>query len=124
MDVSATDKLRIGLTKHIQVIGENLDAATVFFHEWKALSEDKLQNIQQKRDRYEAYWSQILAEGVQSGEFLHLDQKFAKLLILSVGNWLYQWYKPDGENDASTIANRFVDLMIHGFSHQGGDPID
>ncbi|TCS96852.1 TetR/AcrR family transcriptional regulator [Hazenella coriacea] len=114
---TATEKLSQALTAHIRVIEQNLEAATVFFHEWKALSTDRLQQIQDKRDQYEEMWAQIIREGVNSGEFRQLDEKFARLLILSVGNWLYQWFQPDQECSAEEIAERFIHMMMMGFHH-------
>lgn len=112
---TAVEKLRQGLRAHIRVIEKNLEAATVFFHEWKALTDERRAKIQKKRDEYEALWARILSEGVERGEFADLDQKFARLLILSAGNWLYQWYCPNGKLSADEIADRFVNMMLRGF---------
>jgi AcrR family transcriptional regulator len=112
---SATDKLRQAMRAHVRVIERNLEAATVFFHEWKALSEERHGAIHKMRDEYEALWARILREGMESGEFRITDEKFARLLILSAGNWVYQWYRPEGGLTADEIANRFVDMMLKGF---------
>lgn len=114
---TATEKLTQALTAHIRVIEQNLEAATVFFHEWKALSNNRLMQIQEKRDQYEEMWAEIIREGVKSGEFRQLDEKFARLLILSVGNWLYQWFQPDKECSAEEVAERFIQMMMMGFRH-------
>jgi hypothetical protein len=100
---------------HLRVIEANLEAATVFFHEWKALTGDRFRQIQAKRDQYEALWMRILEQGVQTGEFKKLDIKFARLLVLSVGNWVYQWYRPEGGLRAEEIADRFVEMILTGF---------
>ncbi|SFI85065.1 TetR/AcrR family transcriptional regulator [Thermoflavimicrobium dichotomicum] len=110
----ASEKLRQALRAHIRVVAENIEAATVFFHEWKALTGERLQQIQQKRDEYEQMWEEILHEGIRSGEFPALDEKFARLLILSTGNWLYHWYKPDGPLASDEIADRFMNLILTG----------
>ncbi|MFC7440369.1 TetR/AcrR family transcriptional regulator [Laceyella putida] len=115
-DVPARQKLKLAVRAHIQVVEANLEAATVFFHEWKALTGERFSQIQEKRDQYEGLWATILAEGVREGIFQLQDEKFARLLVLSVGNWIYQWYRPDGELSAEEIADRFVSLMLHGFA--------
>ncbi|WP_124726817.1 TetR/AcrR family transcriptional regulator [Staphylospora marina] len=114
-------KLRNAMRAHIRVIERNLEAATVFYHEWKALSGDRLQVIREKRDQYEALWNRIIREGIESGAFRMMDEKFARLLILSAGNWVYQWYRPGGEVSAEEIADRFTDMLLEGFDGKRGD---
>lgn len=115
-------KLRKGLVAHIRVITDNLEAATVFFHEWKALTEKRRRIIQEKRDEYEAMWSTLLAEGVKGGRFRLADEKFARLLILSVANGLYQWYNPKGDLSPEEVADRFTTILLSGFiGGEGGE---
>lgn len=117
-DLPIEQKFRLAVRAHIQVVEDNLEAATVFFHEWKALTGERFAQIQAKRDRYEQLWAAMLDEGIQAGMFRLQDEKFARLLILSVGNWIYQWYRPEGELSAEEIADRFVALMLHGFARE------
>jgi hypothetical protein len=35
-------------------------------------------------------------------------------LALSAGNWLYQWFRPDGPFSADEVADRFADMIIAG----------
>ncbi|MGA8942464.1 MAG: TetR/AcrR family transcriptional regulator [Thermoactinomyces sp.] len=113
-DVPAAEKLRQAVRAHMKVIEANLEIATVFFQEWKALSEKRFAKIQSKRDQYEALWTEILEQGIRQGVFRDTDKKFARLLLLAVGNWAYQWYRPDGELSAEEVADRFVDMLLEG----------
>jgi TetR/AcrR family transcriptional regulator, cholesterol catabolism regulator len=115
------EKLRQAMRAHIRVIEQNLEAATVFFHEWKALSGERLQTIREKRDEYENLWTRIIHEGIDSGQLRQMDEKYARLLILSAGNWVYQWYRPGGSQSADEIADRFVDMLLNGFGGKRGD---
>jgi TetR/AcrR family transcriptional regulator, cholesterol catabolism regulator len=117
---SAIEKLRKALIAHIRVVANHLDAATVFFHEWKALSKDRRAIIQSKRDTYESMWNRLLEEGARQGELFCRDFKFVRLLILSAGNWLYQWYRPDGGLSPEEIAERFMEVILHGIAAEGG----
>lgn len=115
-DISATEKLRQAVIAHIKVVEENLEAATVYFHEWKGLSRERLCEIQAKRDQYENMWANIVSRGIQEGEFRQVDEKFVRLLLLSVGNWIYQWYRPEGGLSPEEIADRFMDLLLAGLA--------
>lgn len=117
-EINATEKMRKALRAHVQVIEENLEAATVFFHEWKSLSKDRLQKILEKRKEYEQLWSSIIEQGIREGEFQHIDPKFARLMILSIGNWIYQWYQPHGELSGEEIADQFMKMILNGFKSE------
>ncbi|OYD07074.1 TetR/AcrR family transcriptional regulator [Paludifilum halophilum] len=110
------DKLRRAMIAHIRVITDNLEAATVFFHEWKSLASERRRIIQQKRDRYERMWARLLSEGVESGAFRIVDEKFARLLILSAANGLYQWYRRSGDLTPEQVADRFTEILLSGLS--------
>ncbi len=112
----AIEKLRHGLTTHIRVVAEHLDASSVFLHEWRALSDVRRKVIQEKRDYYESLWTEILTDGVKNGELQVKDIKFARLLILSVANSVYQWYDPHGSESPEQIANHFMDLILQGMA--------
>ena len=113
-DLPPAEKLRAVLRAHIGVVASNLDAATVYFHDWKFLSPERRDAIRARRDEYESLFRAIVAEGVRTGAFHPLDDKFAALLVLSVGNWLYQWYRADGPLTPDEVADRFADLILAG----------
>jgi AcrR family transcriptional regulator len=112
---SATDRLLLFLQGHIETAIEHLDAATVFLNEWRYLSEDRRAGVKEKRDRYEGMLRQIIEDGISSGEFRSdADVRFAVLLVLSAGNWVYEWYRPNGQLGPREISERFSDLIVTG----------
>lgn len=116
---TAGEKLHRAMAAHIQVVAADLPAATVFLHEWRALSPERQRPAAALRDRYEALIGEIIAEGVASGEFRPVDQKFARLLVLSAVNWLYMWYKPGGELGPDELAARLAALILQGLQAHG-----
>ncbi|MCL6575892.1 TetR/AcrR family transcriptional regulator [Kyrpidia sp.] len=110
------EKLRRGLAAHIRVVGEHLHAAKVFLHDWRALSDERRQIILEKRRRYEALWGALLEEGIQAGVFRPVHPKFAQLVILSVANWVYQWYDPEGPLGPDEIADQFARILLEGLN--------
>ena len=114
-DATAADRLRDFLAGHIATVVEHLDAATVFLNEWRYLSPDLRSLVQEKRDAYEALIRGIIEEGKASGEFRHdADIRMASLAVLSVGNWVYAWYRPEGELGPQQIGESFADLLVKG----------
>ncbi len=119
---NATARLRQAMIAHIGVIASSRAASIVFMHEWQALSEERRAVIAARRDEHEALFTQIIRQGVESGEFYAaLDQKFARLLVLSAVNWVYNWYDPAGPLAPEALADRFATLVLDGFTHRGGE---
>lgn len=109
-------RLRAAIHAHVRVIADNLDAATVYFHEWRFLSEPRRSLFLERRRSYEQLLRGLVAEAVAAGAFSAVDPKWATLLILSVVNWLYHWYDPTGPLTPDEIADRFIEMMFHGLT--------
>jgi AcrR family transcriptional regulator len=112
---TATEALRRFLVEHVETAIEHLDAGTVFLNEWRYLSDERRSIIQAKRDGYEAMLTSIIEAGVASGEFrTDVDVRFGVLLVLSAGNWVYEWYRPSGALGPTQIGERFAELIVMG----------
>ena len=89
---SWADRLRALLIGHVETAAQHLDASTVFLNEWRYLSPELRDIIQNKRDAYESIVRDIVEGGVRAGEFrADADVRFAATLVLSAGNWTYTW---------------------------------
>jgi TetR/AcrR family transcriptional regulator, cholesterol catabolism regulator len=118
---SAAGKLQAAIAAHLRVVAGSLEAATIFLHEWKALAPERRVVIAERRTAYERLLGQIIRQGVESGEFRPVDEKFARLLVLSAVNWLYEWYDPAGPLGPDEVADRFATLIFGGLMpHEGG----
>jgi AcrR family transcriptional regulator len=111
---AADIKLRRAIVAHVNVIARNLDAAGVYFDEWRHLSPRRRTQFAKRRDAYEAQFRAIVRDGIQSGIFSSTDEKFASLVILSALNWTHQWFKPDGPMTADEVGNALADVLLNG----------
>src|SRR3954471_13957200 len=66
---SASAQVRALLEKHVVAVAENLDALTVYLHEFRALSGEPFDRVARQRERYTAIVGEIVSRGVGSGEF-------------------------------------------------------
>ena len=109
----ATEKIRLALRSHLQVVSDQLDVATVFVQEWKYLEGERLEEIVYERRRYEERIRELLREGRDLGELrADLDVNAAALAFLSAANWAYTWLAPGADTDA--LADRFFALLLDG----------
>lgn len=115
---NAEEKLRTAIYNHINILTENLDAAYVFIHEWKNLTEPKQQEFMRLRDEYEAGFREIISTGISEGVFKESDKKFAALTILSSLNWIIEWYKPSGSMTPKEIAAKLSDFILSGLTKE------
>ncbi len=113
-DAPPDEKLRMAMRAHVRMVAENLEAATVYFHDWRFLDAEHRAAVVERRDTYEEMFRSIIREGAEAGVFREVDSKFATILILSAGNWVYQWYDPDGQLTPEEIADRFSDIICEG----------
>lgn len=111
---SVPDRLRRFVTAHLQIIADNRESAVVFLHEWKSLEGAQLDDVRRNRDRYESMLVALLEEGIESGELRDVDPHITAVAILSMLNWAYTWYRPDGPMSAADLGDHFTDLLIGG----------
>lgn len=118
--LTAEKKLRALFRFHVQAVTENLEAATVHFHEYRHLSGDAYKKITQKRAAYSEVVSAILKQGVAEGSFRKIDLSLTTLQILSVLNYVYHWYSPRGRKSAEALGDTFAETFLRGV-RKGGE---
>jgi TetR/AcrR family transcriptional regulator, cholesterol catabolism regulator len=110
---SVPERIRLALRAHLGVVGDQLDAATVFTREWRALDGERRERFVAERRRYEERIRDLFSEGVEGGELrTDLDVATAALLFLSAANWAYTWLRPGADTDA--LADRFFAVLLDG----------
>ena len=111
---SAREQLRSLMRRHLAIVAQSTARAAVYFHEWRHLDPDQRMAIKAHRDEYESYVRQIIRAGIAGGEFAPVDERLAGLQVLSLLNWTYQWYRPDGALTAEELADHFYELAMCG----------
>jgi len=117
-NLSATERLKIAIENHLHVIIDNIDAAAVFFNEWRHLENEQLQIFKKMRGDYENHFLEILKAGQKSGEFRKVNEKLIALTLFNSMNWIYQRYQPKGKWDSKKIANELAELFITGIKNK------
>jgi AcrR family transcriptional regulator len=97
---------------HVGVVTDDVQRASVFIHEWRALQGHHRDEITRRRDSYEARFRNAIADGVRTGAFHAVDPGVASAYILTALNGIVGWYRPDGRLSARAIADAYADLSL------------
>lgn len=115
LDLPPDELLREAMCRHLEVVADNMESATVFFHEWKHLSPVPHARVVAWRDGIECFYRELVQRGVEQGTYPPgLDVRMATLLVLSSVNWAYTWFRPGGPRTAREVAGGFHDLLLSG----------
>jgi AcrR family transcriptional regulator len=97
---------------HVRVVTADPGQASVFAYEWKFLSPERRAQIAARRDRYEARFRALIADGIASRAFAETDPAIAATFVLIALNGIAAWYRPDGRLSADRIADRYAELCV------------
>lgn len=114
IEIPADEKLKSAIKGHIRVITQNLDAAAVFLYDWRFLTDPALTAFKNMRNRYEREFQRIVMTGIRQGIFKVTDVKLYCMSLFSAMNWIYQWYRPDGEMNPDELADKFSTMLLDG----------
>ena len=111
---SPSKKLKAAIKAHIGVIANNLDASTVFFHEWNFLKDPDLSKFKSMRHQYEMGFREIIQNGIADKDFKEVNLKVAVFTIFSALNATYDLYKSSEKLTQDEIAESISNLLLKG----------
>lgn len=119
------ERMRLAIRAHVVVVAENPQRTRVVFHEWRFLSRDKQQAIIRKRARYEAIFTTLIREGIETGVFSpRLDARIAVMEVLGALNWTAEWLRADGARSADSIGDEIAEIVLRGLVRPALAPPD
>lgn len=110
------ERLKEAIFIHIHLLVTNKEEAQVFLDEWKFLSDENRAIIIEKRREYEQCWLTILRDGITQKKIKPENLELTLVFIMSVVNWLYQWYNQNGPFTTKEIADNFADKILAGIA--------
>jgi AcrR family transcriptional regulator len=109
---SPAQRLRDMIRGHVAVVTSAQKDAAVFQHEWRFLSQERRGQVAARRDAYEALFRQVIADGVEAGDFRRVDPRQTAMAILSALNGIPAWYSAVGPLTPAEIADQHADLFL------------
>jgi TetR/AcrR family transcriptional regulator, cholesterol catabolism regulator len=113
--VSASEKLRLGIIGHVQVMAKDLTASAVFMNEHRHLSQPFLRDFLLLRINYINRFKKFIDDGIASGDFKKdIDTKLAVMTLFSSLNWLPLWFGPDSTIEPEKLGIQLAEMLING----------
>jgi TetR/AcrR family transcriptional regulator, cholesterol catabolism regulator len=118
----ALTRLQRVIIGHVEHVAKTLVSTTVFLHELNSLTDENRQRILGgDRHSYQQVFRELIIEGKKEGSVRQdIDAKLGALSILGSLNWIYRWYRENGEFPARTIGLQFADLHVHAIATADG----
>ncbi len=110
------ERLRSLIRRHIEVVLSPRDREiTVMLHENHPLPPGLRKRINQRKKEY-VHFVENLIEEVQQARHAKstVSPRAAAFALLGMINWIYQWYKPEGNLQAQSLIPQFTDLFFGG----------
>jgi AcrR family transcriptional regulator len=108
-------QLRRVMRFHVGAVIAERSFLAVFFSEEANLPPALKRAIRRRKARYDRTVHAIVARGIRDGSLRPANARLLVFALLGMGNWVYQWYDPAGEWDASAIADAFIALAESGY---------
>jgi TetR/AcrR family transcriptional regulator, cholesterol catabolism regulator len=110
------ERLRELIRRHIEVVlGPRDREITVMLHENHPLPPALRKRINARKKDYVHFLEKLMAEVQQSRHGRGtVSPRAAAFALLGMLNWIYQWYKPEGELQANNLVPQFTELIFGG----------
>jgi AcrR family transcriptional regulator len=114
--VDPVERLRALIRLHIEVVLSPRDREiTVMLHENHPLPPTLRKRINSRKKEYIHFVENLMAEvqKVKQGKGA-VSPRAAAFALLGMINWIYQWYKPEGNLQAQSLVPQFTELVFGG----------
>jgi len=107
-----TQRLRQAVAGFTMVVLRRQPNIAIYFREEKHLTKDALGEINSLRKRFDHLLTELLDEGVATGEFDLPDTSLSALAIGGMISWAYTWYRPGGRLTIEDTAEQMAILAL------------
>jgi hypothetical protein len=90
----------------------------IFVHDEASLPADLRATFIDRRRAYQQRFETAYGDAVAKGTFRPVNPKLATLIVLGAANWMYRWFRSDGELDPSAMAEVAEGLLFGGYGAQ------
>ncbi|MGH9486507.1 MAG: TetR/AcrR family transcriptional regulator [Terriglobales bacterium] len=116
-------RLRACIARHVELVLSGRDREiTVILHENRTLAPEAGRQINARKKHYVVYLGELIAR-VQQQRGLRrpsIEPHIAAMALLGMINWMYQWYRAEGESSETDIARQYTEQFFLGAFAESG----
>jgi len=114
--VDPEERLRKAIRLHVGVVLSGRDReVTVLLHENHPLPPSLRKQVNARKKEYIHFLENLIGEVQKArGSTRPVTARVATFALLGMINWIYQWYKPEGQLDAEQIAQQYTEIFFAG----------
>ncbi|MGE0217202.1 TetR/AcrR family transcriptional regulator [Mycolicibacterium sp.] len=113
LEIQPLEKVRRIAEAHVRYVLANRDQATVFFRDFRSLSEERGKEIAAERENYARRFTDVLREAQDDGAVCpDIDIRLASGSLLGMLNMVHEWYPHADERHVNRLAEEIGDLVV------------
>jgi hypothetical protein len=112
----AEERLRTLIRLHIEVVLSESDREiTVMLHENHPLPPALRRRINARKKDYVHFVQNLIADAQRArGSQGSVSPRAAAFALMGMINWIYQWYKPEGELRGPDLVRQYTEIFFAG----------
>ena len=112
----AMEVLRGVVVDVFQLIHDYPGFVRAFFEHFRELSHPQRAEIAIKRDAFIAVILGVIKKAMAEGTINKADPRLTAMCIFSIGNWAYQWYRPNKDPAPEELADQCWTIFRRGLA--------
>jgi AcrR family transcriptional regulator len=113
------ERLKACMDKHIRLVTGGRDKEiTIILHEHATLTGEAQAQINARKKRYVRFLESSFTEAVRDGRIRRINPKVAAFSFLGTVNWIYKWFRPDGEIPEDQLTHHMQELFFGGIERR------
>ncbi len=104
------EKILLLAQKYIELITGEMGSFAVL-GEFDALDAENRTIIARRRDKFDRHFRRLVSDGIADGSIRSVDPKLTVFFFMGAINWMTRWFRPDGPQPGTEIAQHFADLL-------------
>jgi AcrR family transcriptional regulator len=112
LDISPTARLTLLGQRFVTAVLDNQMYIAIFTREEKGLAPADLDRINAMRRTFDKELTDLIREGVKTGEFEVSDPHLAALSIGGMVSWAYVWFRPEGRLSVAQASEEMTLLIL------------
>lgn len=113
LDAEPLTKIRRVAEAHVRNVLDNRDRTTIFFRDFRSLSEERRSQIAAEREFYAKAFTELLVAAQADGAICpDIDVKLTSGSLLGMLNMVHEWYPPSDAKRTGKLAEEVADLVV------------